>query len=157
MSFLRKALVLGSLLAWLPAQAGDEATVSTVLDRLHDSASHARFDDYFGLFTSDGIFLGTDAGERWTVPQFKAYAKPLFDKGHGWTYVLIERHVSLAADGSHAWFDELLDNASLGHCRGSGVLRKQGGAWKIEQYNLTMPVPNELAADVARQIRASQK
>jgi hypothetical protein len=38
------------------------------------------------MFAPDGIFIGTDATERWTVAEFKAYAKPHFDKGRGWTY-----------------------------------------------------------------------
>ena len=50
-----------------------------------------------------------------------------------------------------AWFDEQLENAKLGVCRGSGVLVKADGAWKIKQYNLTMLVPNEIAEDVAKQ------
>jgi hypothetical protein len=39
----------------------------------------------------------------------------------------------------------LLDSASYGECRGSGVLRQVGGDWKIAQYNLSIPIPNALA------------
>src|SRR6185369_6776907 len=118
--------------------AADEA--NQVLDRFHRAASGAKFDEYFDLFAPDGIFIGTDAGERWTVDEFKAYAKPYFDKGRGWTYVAVERHVNVASDDRHASFDELLDNRDLGRCRGTGVLRRVGGVWKIEQYHLTIPV-----------------
>jgi hypothetical protein len=131
--------------------------VNAVLDQFHLAASQARFDTYFGLFAPDGVFLGTDASERWTVEQFKAYAKPHFDQGHGWTYTKVERHINLAEDGSHASFDELLDNANLGRCRGTGVLRKVKGLWKIEQYHLTIPVPNALADEVVKRIRAESK
>jgi hypothetical protein len=133
-----------------------ESEVDRLLDRFHRAAAAARFDEYFGLFAPDGVFIGTDAGERWTVEQFKAYAKPHFDKGLGWTYVTVERHVNVSKDGRHASFDELLDNADLGRCRGTGVLRRVGVDWKIEQYHLTIPVPNELADEVAKRIRAGK-
>ena len=106
--------------------AGDDA--SAVLDRFHLAASKAQFNDYFALFTPDAVFIGTDASERWSVEQFKAYAKPHFDKGRGWTYSKVERHVNVSADGRHASFDELLDNTALGRCRGTGVLRLVDGS-----------------------------
>ncbi len=124
-----------------------------VLEKFHRAASEAKFDDYFATFTPDGVFIGTDATERWTVAQFKAYAKPHFDKGRGWTYTKVERHVNVSADGKHASFDELLDNKSLGRCRGTGVLRLVDGKWQVEQYHLTIPVPNELADEVVKRIR----
>ncbi|GAB3260252.1 nuclear transport factor 2 family protein [Chitinimonas naiadis] len=154
---LLRAQVLGLVLLLTPmAQGAPEAVIDGVLDRFHQAAAEAQFDRYFGLFAPDGVFIGTDAGERWTVAQFKAYAKPHFDKGRGWTYKMVERHVDVSPDGSHAWFDELLDNTNLGRCRGSGVLRKIEGQWKIEQYHLTIPVPNELAEPVVKLIQAGK-
>lgn len=150
-------LALALAVAVAPAHAADDAAesakVGVVLDHLHQYASKAQFDDYFALFAPDGVFLGTDATERWTLDQFKNYAKPLAAKHQGWTYTVKQRHVSLAPDSSHAWFDKLLDNATLGECRGTGVLRKVGGEWKIEQYHLTIPVPNALAEDLAKRVR----
>ena len=155
---LRRRAVL-ALPLWCVALA--HASVSTdqinaLLDAFHRAASNAKFDEYFASFAPDGIFIGTDATERWTVEQFKAYAKPHFDKGRGWTYVVVERHVNVADDDRHASFDELLDNAALGRCRGTGVVRRVGGAWKIEQYHLTIPVPNALADDVVKRIRTAK-
>ena len=46
-------------------------------------------------------------------------------------------------------FDEVLDNANLGRCRSTGVII--GG--KLAQYNLSLPVPNELILDVVAKIR----
>ncbi|MBV8656817.1 MAG: nuclear transport factor 2 family protein [Burkholderiales bacterium] len=154
MRYLRSfllALVLG-----MKAHAAPVDDIGQVLDRFHAAASAAQFDTYFGLFAPDGVFIGTDASERWTVDAFKAYAKPHFDKGQGWTYLPHDRHIDLAPDGQHAWFDELLDNKGFGTCRGTGVLRKIGGAWKVEQYHLTIPVPNALADDVAKMIRGTK-
>jgi len=139
------------------AQEGDAAAlaeVESVLDDFHRAASQADGDTYFGLFADEGVFLGTDATERWTVEEFRAYARPHFDRGRGWTYTPLERHVSIAEDGGTAWFDERLHNDGLGETRGSGVLVRREAGWKVAQYNLTIPVPNELAADVVERIRA---
>ncbi len=145
------------ILAWPDAAGGDDedpkAAVSKVLDTLHDAASKADGARYFGLFTEDAVFLGTDASERWTITAFKAFAKPYFDKGKGWTYTKKERNVDVDAKAGYAWFDELLDNESYGVCRGSGVLRKTGSTWRIVQYNLTIPIPNALAKEFAARIR----
>ena len=133
----------------------DEQRVANVLDELHEAAPKADFEHYFGVYADIAIFLGTDATERWTRSEFMEYAKPHFDRGRGWTYVLIERHVYVSEDGATAWFDERLDNSSLGETRGSGVLIRSGGDWKVAQYNLTIPIPNALAGKVVEQIRAS--
>lgn len=42
-----------------------------------------------------------------------------------------------------------LDTTHLGPARGSGVLvRDDRGAWKIAQYNLSIPIPNERFKEV---------
>jgi hypothetical protein len=153
--FLACAAVL-SLPTTAPAQQGGAAPVAaveSVLDDFHRAASEADGETYFALFVAEGVFLGTDATERWTVEEFRAYAKPHFDRGRGWTYTPLERHVSISDDGSTAWFDERLHNDGLGETRGSGVLIRRNGAWRVAQYNLTIPVPNELAGEVVERIR----
>lgn len=124
-----------------------------MLDDFHAAAAAADGARYFSHFAADGVFLGTDATERWPVDAFRAYAKPHFDAGKGWTYVARARNVDVDPAGAYAWFDEELESARLGPCRGSGVLRREGGAWKVVQYNLTIPVPNDLALEVAERIR----
>ena len=137
------------------AQRGsDERRVSEALDALHQAASDADFDRYFSLYANEAVFIGTDATERWTRDEFMAYTKVRFDTGTGWTYEMLERHISIAPSGQTAWFDERLDNAGLGETRGSGVLVMEEGRWKIAQYNLTIPIPNDLAREVAARIRA---
>lgn len=126
--------------------------VDAVLDDFHDAASKADFDRYFSHWTDTSVFLGTDDWERWVGGQFRDFARPHFVNGTGWSYTPRDRRVSLSADGSVAWFDERLSNAKLGTCRGSGVLAKVGGEWKVMQYNLSVPIPNELVEDVARRI-----
>jgi len=129
------------------------AQVARALDDFHDAASNADERRYFARFAPEGVFLGTDITERWDVAAFRAYARPHFARGKGWTYRATERHVELSPDGTVAWFDELLANESYGPCRGTGVLRLIDGAWRVAQYNLTIPIPNELAKDVVRMIR----
>jgi ketosteroid isomerase-like protein len=134
-----------------PAEA--EAAVSAVLDELHAAASAADFDRYFGVYAPDAVFLGTDATERWTLEEFKDYARAPFSQGRGWTYAMLERHVTISEHGHTAWFDERLDNEFLGETRGSGVLVHSEAGWKVAQYNLTIPVPNDLAAEFVARIR----
>ena len=137
-----------------PPSLGSAITgVNRVLNDFHDAAAAADFDRYFGHFARDAVFLGTDATERWTVEQFMAYARPHFRPGGGWTYHPRARTVSFTPDGRTAFFDELLDNAGLGQTRGSGVLVLEDGEWKVAQYNLTIPIPNELADTVVGLIR----
>ncbi|MBX3356994.1 MAG: nuclear transport factor 2 family protein [Phycisphaeraceae bacterium] len=149
-SLMEEARTTGTLR--VPAD-GAKAEVNAVLDSLHHLASKADGEAYFALFTPDAVFLGTDATERWNIEQFRAFAHPYFSKGQGWTYTSHDRHLSLSKDGATAWFDEALENAKYGACRGSGVLVQIDGAWKIAQYNLSVPIPNDLLEDVARQIR----
>ncbi len=141
--------------------AGEEvdakADISKVLDNLHQAASDADGDLYFSLFAENAVYMGTDAGERWSVEEFKAYAAPHFSKGRGWTYLVKERHVYVAADGATAWFDEILWNESYGICRGTGVLIRAESGWRIAQYHLTFPIPNELAKEFTAQIKELEK
>ncbi len=134
-----------------------ERQVAQVLDDFHDAASRADFEGYFGLMAEDSIFIGTDASERWTYDQFKAFTKPYFDQGKGWTYVSTSRHIYFSGNGQMAWFDETLENSKLGECRGSGVMVKRDGSWKLIQYNLTVPIPNELVLEVVDKIRAQEE
>lgn len=128
--------------------------VNLVLDSLHQQAASAEFNAYFSLFSANATFIGTDVSEVWSIDQFKAYAKPHFMAGKGWTYLPISRNIYFSQDMNVAWFDEILNNKSLGVTRGTGVLVIENGQWKISQYHLTIPIPNAIADDVARQIKA---
>lgn len=139
------------------ADAGlDTAAVSALLDRFHAAAAEADLEAYFACMTSDAVFLGTDASERWAGDAFRRFCEPHFKAGKGWTYTPHDRAIVLAPDGDAAWFDELLDNDKLGLCRGSGVAVRNGEEWRIAQYNLSIPVPNEIAGEVVRFIQAAE-
>lgn len=138
----------------LPAdQAQSLAEIARVLDALHEAASKADGVRYFSLFTNDAVFLGTDAAERWTIGEFRDYAMKRFATGVGWTYRVTERHIALGPSGDAAWFDERLMNEKYGECRGTGALVKRGDSWRIAQYNLLVPIPNDLLPRVAELIR----
>ena len=130
--------------------AGDQrGSVNALLDGLHKDAHEGNYQAYFARYSPDAIFLGTDKTERWTIEEFKTYAKPAFVDGHGWTYKVIERNWE--GDGDIQWFDEILFNEKLGHCRGTGVVELINGEWKIAHYALTMLIPNSIAAEVGSQ------
>lgn len=130
------------------------ARIEAVLDEFHAAAAAADADRYFALLASDAVFLGTAAEERWSGTVYREFVRSYFTRGKGWTYVPRDRSVTLAEDGRSAWFDERLDNASYGECRGSGVLQLRDDSWLVEQYNLTVPVPNEIAMEVVDRIRS---
>jgi len=120
--------------------------ITTLLDDWHAAAGRADYTTYFNKIGDNGHYMGTDATENWDKKSFAIWAKPYFDKGKAWSFKALERHVFFSADGKTAWFDELL-NTQMKICRGSGVLTKQGKTWKIEQYVLSMTVPNNVADD----------
>jgi hypothetical protein len=151
---MRRALLLVLLLtACATADVDDRGNVNAMLDDWHDAAADADEARYFGAMTPEFVFLGTDATERWDVPSFRAFAHPYFAKGKAWTFVPRDRHVILSPRRDVAWFDEKLDSASYGECRGSGVARRVNGVWRVAHYNLTIPIPNDLADRVVELIR----
>ena len=151
------ALVAALALSTAPLETPEEEAAA-VIDALHAAASSADGAAYFALFAPDARFIGTDATERWTLAEFRAYAEPYFARGQGWTYTPVERTVTLAPIQCMciAWFDEVLASQSYGVTRGSGVLRKTRAGWKIEQYVLSFAVPNDRARAVVEAIQAQE-
>jgi uncharacterized protein (TIGR02246 family) len=156
----RAALVfflLASLALAAPSPVPVESAVAAVLDDWHAAAASADEARYFSHFAPNAVFLGTDGTERWTVEQFRRYAHPHFAKGKAWSFKVVERHIFLPPDGSAAWFDERLATPNLGPARGTGVLVRSNGAWKIAQYNLSVPIPNALTKEFKKRIEAHSK
>jgi len=132
-----------------------DALIQNLINGLHEDASNAVFDSYFARYTEDAVFMGTDKSERWTIDEFKDYAAPVFAEGRGWTYSVIERNLEGAGDTR--WFDEILFNEKLGHCRGTGVVVLSESGWQIAHYSLTLLIPNDIAAEVGAQTIAIDK
>lgn len=159
---MRQAMLGFLALLLAPAARADEknqaaADIARVLDAWHQAAADAKEDLYFSHFAKDAVFLGTDATERWTVPEFRKFAHPYFEKGKAWSFKAARRHVTVSKDGGVAWFDEELDTPNLGPARGSGVLVRENGEWKIAHYNLSVPIPNEVFKDVKKLIEEAGK
>lgn len=123
--------------------------ISKVLDDLNTFAATGDYKNYFDLYAEESTFIGTDATEVWNKKEFMAWAKPFFDKGKAWNFTSLKRSITFSKDGNYAWFDEVLDT-QMKICRGSGVLEKIGGKWKIRQYVLSTTVPNEVIDEVVK-------
>lgn len=119
-----------------------EVTLDTLIDDWHVAAAQGNFEGYFGVTTSEFIFLGTAPGERWTQEEFKIFCKPYFDRGQAWDFKPSNRVWNFSKNGKVAWFDEDLDTWMRG-CRGSGIVCKVNGEWKIVYYNLHVLIENE--------------
>ncbi|MCB9285868.1 MAG: nuclear transport factor 2 family protein [Lewinellaceae bacterium] len=126
-----------------PASAPDEAAaINALLDGWHKAAATADEEVFFGSMTADGIYLGTDASERWLRDELRTWAKAAFERDTAWAFSPHNRQLYFAQNGQTAWFEEQLDTW-MGPCRGSGVLTKTAEGWKISHYNLAALVPNE--------------
>jgi hypothetical protein len=121
--------------------AREEAAIAAVLDDWHAAAAASDEARYFDHFADEGVFLGTDATERWDVAAFRAYAHGPFSEGRGWVMRSVRRVIQI--EGDVAWFDEDLETVNLGPSRGTGALVRREGRWRIALYSLTITVPNE--------------
>ena len=115
--------------------------INTVLDSLNIAANNADYKKYFSYFTESATYNGTDATENWDKKSFMTWAKPYFDAKTTWNFKSLKRNIYFGEHTDIAWFDELL-STQMKICRGSGVAVKQDGKWKIQQYVLSMTIPN---------------
>ncbi len=130
-----------------PATDEDRVAIASLLDSLNIAAAAADYNTYFSFYSDDAVFIGTDATENWNKQEFMEWSKPYFDKGKAWSFKSIERNIYFHYTGDISWFDELLDT-QMKICRGSGVVVKNDGVWKIQQYVLSMTIPNSLVDSV---------
>ncbi|WP_103867266.1 nuclear transport factor 2 family protein [Aquimarina sp. I32.4] len=142
---MQKLIILLFTCSFCFAQQNTE--IKTTLEQWHKAAADADFDTYFGLMTSDAIFIGTDPTENWNITAFKAFSKPYFDKGKAWSFSTLDRNIFLKDNNNIAWFDELLDT-QMGICRGSGIVEKTVSGWKIKHYVLSITIPNDNVKEV---------
>jgi len=127
----------------------DRSAIQALLDSFHGAAAAADLEGYLDHFAQNAVFMGTDDWERWPLEDFRTYVKERFAGGTGWTYVPRDRHLAFDATGNTAWFDEIAVSPRWGRFRGTGVVVREAGAWKIAHYSLTALVPNERFVDVA--------
>ncbi|MGI9649819.1 nuclear transport factor 2 family protein [Chryseobacterium sp. RLHN22] len=125
----------------------ERTDIGTMLDGFNVAAAKADFTTYFNYFADESTFIGTDATEVWDKKQFMVWAKPYFDKKKTWNFTSLKRNIYFSKDEKLAWFDELLDT-QMKICRGSGVVEKIKGEWKVKQYVLSVTVPNDVVDKV---------
>ncbi|MGZ3649801.1 MAG: nuclear transport factor 2 family protein [Bdellovibrionota bacterium] len=144
--------------AAIPALA-DKAppAITKTLDAWHAAAAKGSEELYFSYLSPDAVFLGTDPKERWTKDEFRKWAHPIFAKGKAWEIKSLNRHIFLSADKKTAWFDEEAESRELGSVRGSGVLVLEKGKWKVSQYNLSVPIPNDKFEEARKLIEQKPK
>ena len=111
----------------------EESDINEIMDQWHHAAAVADEDAFFGSMTENGIYIGTDATERWTRNEMKNWAQKYFERESAWSFTPLSRNISFSEDRTIAWFDELLDTW-MGSCRGSGVLVLTEMGWKIQHW-----------------------
>jgi hypothetical protein len=125
----------------------EKIEIGKMLDGFNIAAAKADFNAYFNYYADESTFIGTDATEVWDKKEFMIWAKPHFDKKKTWNFTSLKRNIYFSKDGKFAWFDELLDT-QMKICRGSGVVEKINGVWKVKQYVLSMTIPNDVSDKV---------
>ena len=120
----------------------EKITIDTLLNEWHRDVATFKLKSYFEKMDSSFIFLGTDPKERGSKDEFYSFCKPYFKKKSTWDFKTLWRNIYFSDDGKTAWFEEQLDTW-MEECRGSGVLIKRNGKWKLTHYNLTVLIENE--------------
>jgi hypothetical protein len=152
--FAALLLSFATACAFAQSDADFVRQVNAFVDRWHDDAANTR-PDYFDKIAPQGVYIGTDKSEVWTRDQFKAWAKPYWDKKKAWAFTAQKRNVYFSPDKKYVWFDEQL-NTQMGTCQASGVLRNTGKGFLIEHYQLSLAVPNELLDSFTGKIKAHE-
>jgi len=119
-----------------------QQSLNELMNAWHKAAATADEDVFFGSMAADGIYIGTDATEKWKRDEMQEWSKKYFDRESAWDFTTIDRAFYLSDDEETAWFEESLDTW-MGVCRGSGVLELTKEGWKIKHYHLSVAVPNE--------------
>lgn len=126
----------------LAAQPDDVMALNTLVDGWHHAAATADEDTFFGAMTPDGIYLGTDASERWLRDELRSWAAKAFEREVAWDFTPYDRQLYFNDEHTMAWWEESL-KTWMGVCRGSGVAQKTAEGWKIKHYHLSVTVPND--------------
>lgn len=145
---MQRLLIITLTLVLSIASEAQTDEVTSTINNWHKAAEEADFKTYFDLMTTDAVFVGSDASEVWNYKAFKAFSKPYFETGKAWTFVPVNRNIYVNDKKDMAWFDEVLNSDHMGLCRGSGVLIKEKGKWKIQHYVLSLAVPNALVDEL---------
>jgi hypothetical protein len=127
----------------------EKVKIDSLINAWHHAASTADEETFFGLMTSDAVYIGTDASERWLRDELMEWAKDYFQKETAWDFKPLARHITIGPGEHIAWFDELLDTW-MGTCRSTGIMSKTDGHWKLVYYHLSVAIPNESIGDYVK-------
>jgi hypothetical protein len=123
-----------------------KASLIKFIDKWHKNASESNGDQYFDAIADDGVYIGTAPGEFWTKEEFKNWVLTYLGDAKMWHFETIDRHIYFNNDEDLAWFNENLET-SMGICHATGVANFSSSGWKIQYYQLSVTVPNELMTD----------
>ncbi len=161
MKFLHLMFLTTLFCATAVANQTEIDAIGKVIDNFHDAAKHGDNARYLGSMSEDAVFMGTDEWERWPKqPVFVDYVASRFKDGSGWDYHSVERVIHVSDSADFAWFDEVIESATNGRFRGTGVLTRQDGEWKIAHYAMSFLIFNENWEDVVeltKKTRAQQE
>lgn len=151
-------LGVGALLFGPPSlgselQDADRRAALAALTEFHQSVQDGDADRHFGMLAPDAVLFGTASDEQWTAESYRAWLSPYLPAAAGRMSMPVEQHVTLSDDGTVAWFHERLDKPGFAELRATGVMTKVDGRWKIAQYHVAFPLPNEIAVEVAERMR----
>ena len=145
-------LTLLSVFSFVLSAQNEKDIIDDLLNNWHQAAANADQQSDFDFIADDGIYIGTDATENWTKDEFFEWSKSYFENGKAWSFVAKERNIYLSDKNTIVWFDEQLEYPG-GVLRGSGVLAKEKGGWKLKHYVLSLPVPNDKFKEVIKVIK----
>lgn len=149
MKFLRLIFLTMLISTAWTADSTEHDAIGEVIDNFHDAAKHGDKKRYLGLMSDDAVFMGTDEWERWPKqPAFIDYVGSRFKDGSGWDYRSVERVIRVSNSADFAWFDEVVESTTNGRFRGTGVLTRQDGEWKIAHYAMSFLIFNDNWEDV---------
>lgn len=144
------SLFLLLLTSLVSAQIQDEKNLNILMEDWHKAAATADADAFFGKMAAEGVYIGTDATERWLRDELREWAKEAFERESAWTFKVKKRNWhQISADVVVA--DEILDTW-MGDCRTTAVLKKVDGKWLIYHYQLSVTIPNEQIDDFKKLI-----
>jgi hypothetical protein len=134
----------------------DSLDITALMNNWHYAAATADEDVFFGSMLEEAIYLGTDKSEKWFRDELKEWSAKYFESDKAWDFTPLSRSIYFSKDKQIAWFDEQLETW-MGICRGSGIVVKKDGSWKIAHYNLSVTVPNEVVKNFITLVEKFEK
>ena len=126
------------------------ATAGRLLHDIHHAATVADAPRFFAAFAPEAMIFGSTA--RLTLARYRALREPYLARGQGLPSTLLEHRIHLSSSGELAWFEELVNVFDHDRLRGTGVMRRVDGDWKLVHYSAMILVPRQLAGDLAERV-----